>query len=179
MGVLKGTPGRRRWTVAPAVALALSFCVPQALGAGSGPEAEPGGPPACSMLPRSAAPGGLRVDLWIQCNYHVREVMVKSDNRRLTSFSTSPELVGAGAGDTMSCRRKSPTRAECQGGLMALARIHAQLGVDEGICDTPRLRLSVYTFGGPTCEGLCPQVGFSNWTVNSTDRRSLGCHGGK
>jgi hypothetical protein len=170
---------RRHWIVFTGVILGLSLCISQAVGAGSGFEAEPGGPPACSMLPRSAARGGLRVDLWIQCNYQVREVMVRSEDRRLTSFSTSPELVGASPADTMTCHRESWRRAECRGSLTTLARIHAQLGVDEGICDTPRLRLSVYTFGAPACEGACPQVGFSNWTVNATSRRSLGCHGGK
>jgi hypothetical protein len=155
-----------------------------ALGASSAlgtEEALPGGPPACSVLVNhSSAHGGeVRLaDVWVQCNYEVTELTLAGANRRVKHVPRAPELVGARPADSMVCGLNRSGRARCSGRLEALARVHARLRVDEAICRSPRLRVSVHTFGGPPCEGICPEVGFSNRAVSATDKRSMGCLGG-
>lgn len=149
----------------------------QAPGADAGSEGLPGGPPACSVVARPAPPNGLYVDLWVQCNYRVTQILVKSPNRRFTFVPRSAELLGAGPEDSMSCRRHGRRGASCAGSVPALARFHAVLMVDEGICRKPRLRLTVHTEGGSKCTGNCPGLLFQNWTSSPTNGREMGCFG--
>jgi hypothetical protein len=172
--VRRGTIARRG---ALLVAAALGIFATQAPGADPSSEGVPGGPPACSVLARPAPPNSLSVGLWVQCNYHVSELTVTSSNRRFTSVPRSAELLGAGPEDSMACRRSGPHRAQCNGAVRALARFHAVLMIDEGICRKPRLRLTVYTAGGPECTGNCPGLLFQNWTPSPTKGREMGCFG--
>jgi hypothetical protein len=172
---------RRSPTIAKRGALVLAaflgLFATQALGADAGSEGVPGGPPACSVLARSAPPSSLYVDLWVQCNYEVSELAVKSSNRRFTSFPRSGQLLGAAPEDSMACARRGPKAATCKGRVPTLARFHAVLMIDEGICKKPRLRLTVYTAGGPECTGNCPGLLFQNWTPSPTNNREMGCFG--
>jgi hypothetical protein len=163
---------------AAGLAVALTVGASQAIGAGQGPEAEPGGPPACSVVAANPPLGGVGVDLWVQCNYHVDDMTVTSSNRRLSAVTKSPELVGAGPEDTMACRMGRHRRAVCEGGLTSFARIHAQLGIDQPICDKPYLHLSVQTSGGPECTGNCPGIEFRSLATNAIGRGKTGCLGG-
>jgi hypothetical protein len=159
--------------------LALALWAAPAIGA---EEAVPGGPPACSALashPYGQGARPWRVDLWVQCNYEVSSVRVTTRNRKLKWVSDSPELVGARSTDAMQCRLGGSGAVSCNGRLKALARAHIRLNVNEAFCNAPIMRLSVYTWGGPTCEPgqLCPEVGFSNWTPSSTFGHAMGCVG--
>jgi hypothetical protein len=156
--------------------MTLALGASQAFGAG-GVEAEPGGPPACSVVAESPQLGGVGIDFWLQCNYHVSRAVITSSNRRLSGVSRSPELVGAGPGDAMSCRTGRHRRIVCEGSLTAFARIHAQIGLEEPICARPHLRLSVVTTGGPQCTGNCPGIEFRSVAANAIGKGLLGCHG--
>jgi hypothetical protein len=173
-----GRAPRRRWLGAAGVAVTLALGASQAFGIGNGVEAEPGGPPACSVVAENPQFGGVGIDFWLQCNYHASRAVVPSSNRRLSGVSRSPDLVGAGPGDSMSCRIGRHRRVVCEGGLTAFARLHAQIGLEESICAKPRLRLSVVTKGGPQCTGNCPGVEFQSVAANAVGKRMLGCHGG-
>jgi hypothetical protein len=155
----------------------LGLFATQALGADSGSEGVPGGPPACSVLARPAPPNSLSVGLWVQCDYRVSELTVRSSDRRFTFVPRSAELLGASPEDSMACRRVGPRKADCDGRVPALARLHAVLKIDEGICAKPRLRLTVYAFGGPECTGNCSGIGFRTLTPSPTDRFTMGCGG--
>jgi hypothetical protein len=159
--------------------LAGALCVVALLPLGADAESEgvPAGPPACSVLARPAPPNSLSVGLWVQCNYRVSELTVRSSDRRFTFVPRSAELLGASPEDSMSCRRLGPRNAHCDGRVRALARFHAVLRIDEGICAKPRLRLTVYAFGGPECTGNCPGIGFRTLTPSPTDRFTMGCSG--
>ncbi len=169
---------RHRWLGVVGLTLVLAFGTSRAFGAGPAPEAEPGGPPACSVVAQKPQLGGVGIDFWLQCNYHVRRAVITSSNRRLFAVSRSPELVGAGPGDAMSCRLGRHRRVICEGGLTAFARVHAQIGLEAPICAMPYLRLNVEAFGGPQCTGNCPGIGFWSVAANSTGVGKLGCHGG-
>ena len=170
--------GHRRWLGAAGVAVALAFGASQAFGAGAAPEAEPGGPPACSVVAADPQFGGVGIDFWLQCNYHVSHVAITSSNRKLSGVSKAPELVGAGPEDAIACRMARQRRVVCGGGLTAFARIHAQLAIDEPICANPHLRLNVVTTGGPQCTGECPGIEFRSIATNATAGGKAGCVGG-
>jgi len=170
--------GFRGCRLVPAlVALVLVLGAGQAGAADSVPEAGPGGPPACSVFARVAAPGGLGLDLWVQCNYSVSEFAVRLAGRRLIHVPVSPELVAPAPGDFMACRRSSPSLATCKGGLRSFARVHMRLTVDEGVCGRPRLRVAVSAFGGPECTGECSAIGFRTLTPGPPSRFWMGCGG--
>lgn len=158
--------------------LAAALGTSSALGAAE--EAVPGGPPACSAVTSHEFPGRpWRVDLWIQCNYEVSTLTVKSPNRRLKTVSASPELLGARPTDAMGCRLNGSGAISCKGRVKPLGRVHMNMHVNEAACNPPRMRMSVLTSGGPGCEPgeICPAVGFTNTTPTPTDRRSMGCFG--
>jgi hypothetical protein len=168
----------RHWLVLAGIGLTLPLGVSQALGADPGLEAEPAGPPACSVVAANPQFGGVGIDFWLQCNYHVRRAVITSSNRRLFGVSRSPELVGAGPQDTMGCRMGRHRRVICEGGLTAFARIHAQIGLEEPICEKPYLHLSVETSGGPQCTGNCPGIEFRSLATNAIGSGKVGCLGG-
>jgi hypothetical protein len=156
-------------------ALALALCAAPAFAA---EEAVPAGPPACSVLIDHSSGGAGKpglADLWVQCNYEVTEIAVSRANRKLKKVTA--ELPGGRPTDSMSCRLSHARRIACKGSLAALARFHARIRVDEAVCNAPRMRLTVYAFGGPTCEGICPLVGFATRTTSATDGRTMGCFG--
>jgi hypothetical protein len=169
--------GRHPLATIGTLLVGLAVGVAGALAAGSAPVAGPGGPPACSVVGRVAAPDGLGLDLWVQCDYRVSAITVKLANRRLTRLDESTELIGGGPSDSMSCRRSGRRRVDCAGQMPAFARLHARLTLDEGVCRNPRARLTVSAFGGLECTGECPAIAFRSLTPSPTNRLSTGCLG--
>jgi hypothetical protein len=126
-----------------------------------------------------AAPSGLGLDVWVQCNYHVDGLALKVTGRRFTFVPASAELFGSTPQETMTCRRGAPTRAGCEGLMKAFVRFHVRLTLNEGVCRRrPRLGLTLTALGGPECTGNCPAVGFRTITPGPPGRSWMGCGGG-
>jgi len=173
--------GRRVAVLAATLVLAF-FSVAQADG---GLEGIPAGPPACSVVAKTAPSAPRAVDFWLQCNVRLRGFSVTGLNRRVRALTMQPVLFGATPTDTLACRiggrraartGRIPWRVSgvlCDGSLAGLARVHLKFAVDREACLSHPMRLGLYLSAGEECSGNCPAPRYS--FISYSDPRMLGC----
>jgi hypothetical protein len=134
------------------------------------------GPPACSLAvttPSGAPPAPRGAVAWVQCNFHVTHLTLRS-NARVAKVRRRPRLYGAEAGDRLACERTARRRAGCTGSLDSFTRPRIRLRLGRPTCSDPVLRVRVTATGGLDCppHEACPAIGL---ITRARSEGALGC----
>lgn len=135
-----------------------------------------GGPPACSLT--AGSPWGVQrpsptaaAEVWIQCNYRVVALTLRS-RKAIARVESEPSLLGAQPDDRLGCRREGASGVACDGSIGPFVRTRVSLRLRAAICRRPVLRVQVTASGGFDCSDQpCPAIAF----LTSTSGRASGC----